>query len=107
VHRQVHLGQANGGGVLFQAVEGEFLGGVLVPPLDHAGALHKHTARAVGRVEHRAAGRFDDVGDQRDQRNRGEELAAVVGLLVGELGQEILVDAAEDIPGDALEILGG
>lgn len=106
VHRQVHLGQADGGGVLFQAVEGELLGGVLVAPLDHSGALHEHAARAAGRVEHCAARRFDDIGDQRDQRNRGEELAAVVGFLIGELGQEVFVDAAEHIAGDALELLG-
>ncbi len=106
VHGEVHRGQADGGGVLFQAVESELLGGVLVPPLDHPSALHEHATRAAGRVQHRAAGRFDDVGDQRDQRHRGEELAAVVGLLVGKLGQEVFVDAAKDIPGNPLELLG-
>ncbi|OQC06853.1 MAG: hypothetical protein BWX80_01351 [Candidatus Hydrogenedentes bacterium ADurb.Bin101] len=103
VDRQIHLGQADGGGVLFQAIEGKFLGGVLVPPLDHACALDEHAARAAGRVQHRAAFGFQDIGDQRDQRDGGEELTAVVGFLIGELGQEILVDTTEHVTGDALE----
>ena len=99
VDGQVHLGQADGGGVLFQAVEGELLGGVGVQALHEMRTLHEHAAGAAGRVEHDAACRFDDVGDQRDQGDRGKELAVVVGLQVGELGQEVFVDAAEDVPG--------
>ena len=45
------------------------------------------------------------MGDQRDQGERREELAAVVCLLVGELGQEVFVDAAEDVAGDTLQLV--
>ena len=37
------------------------------------------------------------VGNQRDERDGREKLAVVVGLLIGELGKEIFVDAAEDV----------
>ncbi len=46
------------------------------------------------------------MGDQRDQRDRGEELAVVVGLLVGKLGEEVFVDAAKDIACDRFQLLG-
>ena len=45
------------------------------------------------------------MSDQRHQRHGREELPAVVGLLVGELRQEVLVDAAEDIAGDLLQFV--
>ena len=40
---------------------------------------------------------FDHVDDRLDDRRRREELAVVVGLLNRELGEEVLVDAAEDV----------
>ncbi len=106
MHCQVHLSQTDGGGVLFQTKESELLSGVLMSPFDDPSALHKHAARTAGRVKHPAVCWFDDVGNQRHQRHRSEELAAVVGLLVGELGQEIFVDAAKDISGNPLQFLG-
>ena len=45
------------------------------------------------------------MGDQRHQRHRREELPAVVGLLIGELGEKVLVDAAEDVAGDLLQLV--
>ena len=75
-------------------------------PLHHPGALHEHAARPTGRIPYSSSRGLDHVGDQGDQGNRGEELTAVVGLLVGELGQEVFVDAAEDITGNPLELLG-
>jgi len=65
--------------------------------LDNARALHEHAAGAARGVQHRAALRVEDVGDQRDQRDGREELASVVRLLIGELGEEVLVDLPEDV----------
>ena len=106
VDGQVHLGQPNGGGVLLQTAEGEPLGGALAVLLDDARTLHEHAAGAAGRVQHRAALGVEHVGDQRDEGDGRKELAAVVGLLVGELGEEVFVDAAEDITGDLLQLVG-
>ena len=41
--------------------------------------------------------RFDDIDDHLDDRDRREKLAAVVRLEIGELRQEIFVDAPEDV----------
>ena len=73
--------------------------------LDNACTLHEHAAGAGGRVQHRAAFGIKNMGNQGNQRNRGEELAAVVGLLVGELSEEILVDATEDVSRDLLQLV--
>ncbi len=66
VNGEVHLRQANGGGVLFQAAEGEPLGGALVVFFDNTRALHEHATGAAGRVEYGAALGIKHVGDQRD-----------------------------------------
>ena len=62
-----------------------------------AGTLHEHAARAAGRVEHSSPLRIEQVRDQRDKRDGCEEFPAVMGFLVCELSEEILVDATEDI----------
>ena len=74
--------------------------------LDDARALHEHAAGTTGRIQHGAALGVEHMGNQRDQRDGGEELAAVVRLLVGELGEEVFVDAPEDIAGDLLQLIG-
>lgn len=74
--------------------------------LNDACALDKHAAGAAGRVQHRAALRIKNMGNQRDQRDGSEELARVVSLLVGELREEVLVDAAEDVTRDPLQLIG-
>ncbi|MCY1545094.1 hypothetical protein D9M68_810190 [compost metagenome] len=63
MHGQVHLGQADGGGVFLCAVEGQQLAGVLLQAFYEMRALHKHAARAAGGVEHLAVVGFDEVGD--------------------------------------------
>ena len=60
-------------------------------------ALCTNIPPAAGRVEHAAVVRLDDVDDGLHQRDGREELAAVMRLLVGELGEEVLVDAAEHV----------
>ena len=74
--------------------------------LHGARALDEHAAGAAGRVQHGAAVGVEHVGDERDQRHRREELAAVVRLLIRELGEEVLVDAPEDVARDLLELVG-
>ena len=106
VHGQVHLRQADGGVVLLDAAESEPLGRAPTVLLHRACALDEHAAGAAGRVEHGAAVGVEHVGDERDQRDGREELAVVVRLLVGELRQEVLVDAAEDVAGDLLQLFG-
>ncbi len=106
VDGQVHFRQVDGSLVLFVSPECEPLGRVLVVLFNDAGALDEHSARSAGRVEDGALGGFEHVGDELDQRNGGEELAAVVGLEVGELGEEVLVDAPEDIARSGFEFLG-
>ena len=96
----------NGGRVLLQASEGEPLGGAAAVLLHGPCALHEHPAGAAGRVEHRAPVGVEHVGNQRDQGEGGEELAAVVRLLVGEPGEEVLVDAPEDVARDLLQLVG-
>jgi hypothetical protein len=105
VDGQVHLRQADGGGVLFQPIEGELVDRVFLLALDEAGTLDEHTAGTAGRVQNGAPFGFEDVGDERDQRNRCEKLAGVVGFLVGELGEEVLIDATKYIAGDTLEFI--
>ena len=72
---------------------------------DGPGALHEHAAGTAGRIEDDPVIRVDHMGNQGDNGNGSEELAAVMGLLIGELGQEIFIDAAEDIAGNLLQLL--
>ena len=102
---EVHPGQADGRVVLLDAAEGEPLRRASALLLHGARALHEHAAGAARRVEHGAAVGVEHVGDERDQRHRREELAVVVRLLVGEPREEVLVDAAEDVAGNPLELV--
>ena len=90
---------ADGVAVLLLAVEDDLLRCVAARVLDEVAGLHEHAAGAAGRVEDDAVVRLDDVDDGLHDRRRREELAVVVGLLHRELGQEVLVDAAEDVAG--------
>ena len=40
---------------------------------------------------------LDDIDDHLDKRDRREKLAAVVGLEIGEPGEEVLIDAPENV----------
>ena len=97
VHGEIHVGEADRRRVLLHAEERRPFGRVEVHALDEVRALHEHPARAAGRVEHPAVVRLDDVDDGLDQGDRREELAAVMRLLVGELGEEVLVDTPEHV----------
>ncbi len=99
MHGQVHLGQADGGGGLLLAEEGHALHRLLPPPLDKVAGLYEHAARTAGGIEDDAMVGLDDVDDGLHKRRRGEKLAVVLRPLHGELHQEILIDAPEDIAG--------
>ena len=105
VDSQIHLGQADGGGVLFQPVERQAFGGALAVLFHRAGALHEHPAGPAGRIKNDSALGIHHVGDERHQGNRRKKFAVVVGLLAGELGQEIFVNPAKHIARHPLELL--
>lgn len=96
--REVHLGQAERLRLLFHPVEGQAFVGIGIHCLDEVGGLNEHAARPAGRVDDLAAGGLDDVDDGFNDADRREELTVVVGFLVGELGQEVFVDPAKDVP---------
>ena len=105
MHREVHLGDADGVAVLLLSVEDGLLGRVAALVLDEVAGLHEHAARAAGRVEHRAVVRLDDVDDGLHDRSRREEFAVIVRFLDREFGEKVLVDAPEDIAGGVLDLL--
>ena len=105
VDGEVHLGDADGIAVLLLAVKDDLAGGVAAVVFDEMAGLDGHAGGAEGGVEDDAVVGLDDVDDGLDERGRGEELAVVVGFLDGELGEEILVDAAEDVAGGVLDLL--
>ena len=49
--------------------------------------------------------RLDDVDDHLHQRDRREKLAAIVRALIGELGEEVFVDATEDVATSLLQFV--
>ncbi|MNP30222.1 hypothetical protein D3C76_1232860 [compost metagenome] len=67
--------------------------------------MHEHTAGATRRVEDDAVIRLQHVGDELHQRYGGEEFTAVMGPLIGKLGQEVLVNTTKDIPGGLLQLI--
>ena len=79
------------------AEEGDAVGGVQVLALDKVARLDEHAAGAAGGVEDDAVVRLDDVDDGLDEGRRCEELAVILRALHGELHEEVLVDAAEDV----------
>ncbi|GBE13912.1 hypothetical protein BMS3Abin13_02227 [bacterium BMS3Abin13] len=99
MYGQVHLGKTNGGSVFLQTTKGQLFRGTVTVLLNDPRALDKHAARAAGRIQNSTTHRIKHMGDQGNKGDWGEELAAVMGLLVGKLGKEIFVDAAEYITG--------
>ena len=92
--------------VLLVAVEGDALHRVLAGALDEVAGLDEHAAGAAGRVEHDAVLGLDDVDDGLHDGRRRVELAVVVCALLGEFGEEVLVDAAEDVARRCAQHLG-
>ncbi len=105
VNSQVHLCKAYRGGILLQPVKGEPVHRVFPPSFHKSGALDEHSSRTTGRVQNNAIFWFQNVGDERNQRNRGEELTSIMGFKISELGQKVFVDTAENIAIDLLEFI--
>jgi hypothetical protein len=64
---------------------------------DEVARLNEHATRSAGRVEDDAVIGLNHVDDGLDDCGRGEELTVVVGALLGELGEEIFVDASKHV----------
>jgi hypothetical protein len=97
VDRQVHACQPYGGYRLFVTEKCHAVRRILLPALYEVAGLDEHAAGAAGRVEDNAVIRLDHVDDGLHQRRRREELTVILRALHGELHQEILVDAAENV----------
>jgi len=67
--------------------------------------LDKHSSGAAGGVEDDAVVRLDDVHEELHERKGREKLAVVVGFLDREFGEEVFVDAAENIAGGGADAL--
>jgi len=67
--------------------------------LDKLLALHEHAARAAARIIDPALIGCQHLDQHAHDMRRRIELAALLALGAGELRQEILVDAAEDVAG--------
>ncbi len=76
-----------------------------LPVLNHAGALHKHAAGTGSGIKHNAPVRLQHMGNERNQRYRRKEFAAVMGVLCGKAGQKIFVDAPENITRDRFQLI--
>ena len=69
---------------------------------DEAFRLDEHAAGAATRVEDAALVGFEHFDQEADDAAGGEEFAAELALGLGELAEEVFVDAAEHIAGAAV-----
>ena len=95
---EVHLGEAPGRVVGLLAVDADVADAAAVR-LDELLALDEHAARAAARVVDAALVRREHLDEHADDAARRVELAALLALGARELGEEVLVDAAEDVLG--------
>ena len=65
--------------------------------LDELLGLHEHAARAAAGVVDATFVGFEHLDQQADDRARRVELAAELAFGLGELAEEVFVDAAEDV----------
>ena len=99
--RQVHLRQPPGGVVRLLAVDADVAHAAAVLG-DELLRLHEHAAGAAARIVDPAPVRRQHRHQQPHDAARGVELAALLALRAGELREEILVDAAQDVLGAIL-----
>ena len=95
---EVHHGEAAGGGVALLAVDGD-VAELAAVAFDELFRLHEHAAGAAGGVVDAALVGGKHLDEAAHDAGRRVELAAVLALGAGEAGEEILVNAAEQIDG--------
>ena len=95
---EVHLGQAPGRVVGLLAVDADVADAPGVR-LDEPLALDEHAAAAAARVVDAALVRGEHLDEHADDVARRVELAALLALGGRELGEEVLVDAAQGVLG--------
>ena len=93
---EVHHGQAPGGGVALLAVDAD-VAELAAVGFDELLRLHEHAAGAAAGIVDAALVRREHLDQQAHDAARRVELAAVLALGAGELGEEVFVDAAEDV----------
>ena len=105
---EVHHGEAAGGGVALLAVDADVAEPAAVG-FDEFFRLHEHAAGAAAGIVDAALVGGEHLDEAAHDAGRGVELAAVLALGAGEAGEEILVDAAEQIDGAVgrLALAGG
>ena len=95
---EVHHGEAAGGGVALLAVDADVADPAAVG-FDEFLRLHEHAAgAAAGIVDAALVGR-EHFDEEAHDAVRRVELAAVLAFGAGELGEEVFVDAAENVLG--------
>jgi hypothetical protein len=82
---------------LFNAVNGELGGGVLLMLRHEPRRLHEHAARTARRIEDAAVVGLDHLGEQADDAARRVELATLLAFGAGELAKKVFVDTAEGV----------
>ena len=95
---EVHLGQPPRGVIRFLPVNGD-VANLAAVGLDELLAAHEHPARAAAGVVHTALIRREHLHQHAHDPRRRVELPALLALGAGELREEILVDAAQDVLG--------
>ena len=96
VDGQVHLGELPGRRVGLLTVHGDVRRPAAVG-FDELLALHEHPARAATGVEDASFIGGQHLDEDPDDALRGVELPALLPLGAGEPGQEVFIDAAEDV----------
>lgn len=80
---------------LFNSMNGEFSGGVLLMLRHKPRRLDEHAARTASGIEDAAVIGLNHLGQQADDATGRVELAAPLAFGAGELAKEIFVDAPE------------
>src|SRR5437870_10311313 len=105
VNGQVHLRDADRRRVFFLTVEDDFLCSVSTFLFYEVARLNEHSTRAGGKIANNAVFGFDDVHDELHERRRSKKFPIVMRFLNRKLGEEILVDAPEDVAACLLDPL--
>ncbi len=99
VDGEVHFSQANSCRILFLTVKGDALLRDFMHTFNKVSTLNEHAARAAGGIQNLPVIRFYDIDNHLHKRHWSEKFTVIMCLLIRELGEKILVNAAEYIPG--------